>query len=236
MHENSSATDVSVEPGPIPANPRVEYFHVLEKGTRLSGMSPFYTFLYDHTVVTISFGRDAATLLVVDISGPARVLDHVAIPGRGSTALELVSKRARLEIFRDTSGGAYSYLDASGNVYVPGADNTLIGVPIRNRKIDRDRMILVDLGKEVAQGTWVSDTMDRTDNVLTALMPDAQGKVWFTSKFGIIGVIDVDYSGNCPRIYTTAVGYFALRQKLEQHLGKVPKGIEDLLLRVEAAQ
>ncbi|MBW1905699.1 MAG: hypothetical protein JRJ24_10415, partial [Deltaproteobacteria bacterium] len=236
MHENSSATDVSVEPGPIPANPRVEYFHVLEKGTRLSGMSPFYTFLDDHTVVTISFGRDAATLLVVDISGPARVLDHVAIPGRGSTALELVSKRARLEIFRDTSGGAYSYLDASGNVYVPGADNTLIGVPIRNRKIDRDRMILVDLGKEVAQGTWVSDTMDRTDNVLTALMPDAQGKVWFTSKFGIIGVIDVDYSGNCPRIYTTAVGYFALRQKLEQHLGKVPKGIEDLLLRVEAAK
>ncbi|MFW2390530.1 MAG: hypothetical protein ACN4G0_19495, partial [Polyangiales bacterium] len=49
MHENSSATDVSIEPGPIPANPRVEYFHVLEKGTRLSGMSPFYTFLDERT-------------------------------------------------------------------------------------------------------------------------------------------------------------------------------------------
>ena len=82
-------------------------------------MSPFYTFLDDQTVVTISFGRDAATLLVIDISDQARVLDHVAIPGRGSTALELVSKRARLEIFRDTSGGAYSYLDSRGNVYVP---------------------------------------------------------------------------------------------------------------------
>jgi hypothetical protein len=187
-------------------------------------------------VVTISFGRDAATLLVVDISDQARVLDHVAIPGRGSTALELVSKRARLEIFRDTSGGAYSYLDSRGNVYVPGADNTLIGIPIRNRKIERDRMILVDLAREVEQGTWVSDTMERSDNVLTALMPDAQGKVWFTSKFGIIGVIDVDYSGNCPRIYTTAVGYFALRQKLEEHLGAVPKGIDDLLLRVEEAK
>jgi len=236
MHENSSATDVSVEPGPIPANPRVEYFHVLEKGTRLSGMSPFYTFLDDHTIITISFGRDAATLLVVDISEGARVLDHVAIPGRGSKAIDLISKRARLEIFRDTSGGAYSYLDAQGNVYVPGADNTLIGIPIRNRKIDRDRMILVDLAKEVAQGTWVSDTMKRTDNVLTALMPDAEGKVWFTSKYGIVGVIDVDYSGNCPRIYTTAVAYFALRQKLERYLGEVPKGIEDLLQRVEEAK
>ena len=236
MHENSAATDVSVEPGPIPANPRVEYFHVLEKGTRLSGMSPFYTFLDDYTVVTISFGRDAATLLVVDISDQARVLDHVAIPGRGSSAMELVSKRARLEIFRDTSGGAYSYLDSRGNVYVPGADDTLIGIPIRDRKIVRDEMILLDLAQDVAQGTWVSDTMDRTDNVLTALMPDAEGKVWFTSKFGVVGVVDVDYSGNCPRVYTTAVAYFALRQKLIQYLGEVPKGVEDILQRVEEAQ
>ncbi len=236
MHENSSATDVSVEPGPIPSNPRVEYFHVLEKGTGLSGMSPFYTFLDEQTIVTISFGRDAATLLVVDISEEARVLDHVAIPGRGSKAIDLISKRARLEIFRDTSGGAYSYLDSRGNVYVPGADNTLIAIPIRNRKIDRERMILVDLGKEVAQGTWVNDAMERQDNVLTALMPDAEGKVWFTSKLGVIGVIDVDYSGNCPPIYTTAVAYFALRQKLRQHLGEIPKAVEGVLQRVEEAK
>ena len=236
MHENSSATDVSVEPGPIPANPRVEYFHVLEKGTRLSGMSPFYTFLDDHTIVTISFGRDAATLLVIDISGEAVVLDHVAIPGRGSKAIDLISKRARLEIFRDTSGGAYSYLDGNGNVYVPGADDTLIGIPIRERRIQREGMVLVDLSKQVAQGTWVSDTMDRTDNVLTALMPDAEGRVWFTSKYGVIGVVDVDYSGTCPPVYSTAVAYFELRQKLEQYLGEVPKDIEDLFARAEEAR
>ena len=236
MHENSAATDVSVEPGPIPANPRVEYFHVLEKGTRLSGMSPFYTFLDDHTVVTISFGRDAATLLVIDITDQARVLDYVAIPGRGSKALELVSKRARLEIFRDTSGGAYSYLDSRGNVYVPGADDTLIGIPIRNRKIDREGMILVDLAHQVAQGTWVSDTMDRSDNVLTALMPDAQGKVWFTSKYGVVGVIFFFNEAATTEIYTTAVAYFALRQKLVQYLGELPKGVEDLFQRVEEAK
>ena len=236
MHENSSATDVSVEPGPIPADPRVEYFHVLEKGERLSGMAPFYTFLDDHTIVTISFGRDAATLLIVDISGDARLLDHVAIPGRGSKAIELMKKRARLEMFRDTSGGAYSYLDARGNVYVPGADNTLIMIPVRNRRIQKDRMVLVDLDKQVHQGSWISDTMDSSDNVLTALMPDAQGRVWFTSKFGIIGVIDVDEFGGCPRIYSTAAAYFALRQKMEEFIGEVPEGIEDLLERVEEAK
>jgi hypothetical protein len=37
-----------------------------------------YTFVDEETVVTISFGRDAATLLVVDVSGEPRVLDQVA--------------------------------------------------------------------------------------------------------------------------------------------------------------
>ncbi|MGB8222312.1 MAG: hypothetical protein WCF10_06985, partial [Polyangiales bacterium] len=32
MHEDSLATDVSVEPGPLPSQAKVEYFHVLEKG------------------------------------------------------------------------------------------------------------------------------------------------------------------------------------------------------------
>ena len=135
-----------------------------------------------------------------------------------------------------SSGGAYSYLDSRGVVYVPGADDTLIGIPIRNHKIQRDKMVLLDLTEAVAEGTWVSDTMKRTDNVLTALMPDAQGKVWFTSKYGVIGVVDVDYSGTCPRVYTTAVAYFALREKLETYLGEVPKGVEDILQRVEEAK
>jgi hypothetical protein len=209
---------------------------VLEKGTRLSGMSPFYTFLDDQTIVTISFGRDAATLLIVDISGDAVVLDHVAVPGRGSSAIELISKRARLEIFRDTSGGAYSYLDGNGNVLIPGADDTLIAIPIRDRRIVREEMALIDLSAEVAQGTWVSETMDRKDNVLTALMPDAQGRVWFTSKYGVIGVIDTDYSGVCPRVYTTAVAYFKLREKVDRYLGGVDPEIEDLIVRAEAAK
>jgi hypothetical protein len=236
MHENSAATDVSVEPGPIPANPRVEYFHVLEKGASLSGMSPFYTFLDEQTIVTISFGRDAATLLVVDISGEAVVLDHVGIPGRGSKAIDLVSRRARLEIFRDTSGGAYSYLDGDGNVYIPGANDTLIGIPIRDRRIVREEMVLLDLSTQVAQGTWVSDAMGRKDNVLTALMPDAEGRVWFTSKYGIIGVVDVDYSGNCPPVYTTAVAYFQLARKVERYLGDVPDELNDLIARAEEAK
>ncbi|MGD8607397.1 MAG: hypothetical protein PVH21_08910 [Myxococcales bacterium] len=236
MHENSLATDVSKEPGPIPNQARVEYFHVLEKGTKLSGMAPFYTFLDDRTVITISFGRDSATLVIVDIAGEkAQVLDHVALPGRGSKALELAKKSARMAMFRDTSGGAYSYLDAKGNVYVPGADNTVIRIPIRDRQIDRDNMVMLDLNREVAAGSWVDDAMNQPENHLTAIMPDADGRVWFTSKFGVVGIIMLDEgSGICPPVHTTAIIRFGLADKLRHfYPDDKPAGAEAWLAKLD---
>ncbi len=232
MHENSFATDVSREPGPLPNDAKVEYFHVLEKGTKLSGMSPFYTFLDENTVITISFGRDSAMLLIIDISeGESKLLDYVALPGRGSKALELSDKAARMAMFRDTSGGAYSYLDAQGRVYVPGADNSIVRIPIQDRKVVRDEMVLLDLSRQVAAGSWTSDAMAKPDNHLTAIMPDASGKIWFTSKFGIIGFIDVNEgSGICPDVYITHIARFALLDKIRHYYGgKLPPGGEQFL-------
>ncbi|MEM7435236.1 MAG: hypothetical protein AAF436_08805 [Myxococcota bacterium] len=236
MHENSFATDVSREPGPIPNDVKVEYFHVLEKGTKLSGMAPFYTFLDDNTVITISFGRDAATLVIVDISGEeAKVLDYVALPGRGSKALELAKKSARMAMFRDTSGGAYSYLDGKGRVYVPGADNTIIRIPIEDHRIAREKMVMLDLSREIEAGSWVDDAMENPDNHLTAIMPDSEGRVWFTSKFGVVGMVLVDEgSGVCPPVYTTSIAHFALAEKIKARYGdNPPEGTEEFLAMVE---
>lgn len=238
MHENSFATDVSVESGPMPNDAKVEYFHVLEKGTKLSGMSPFFTFLDDHSVVTISFGRDSAMLLIVDISGDARVLDYVALPGRGSKALELAKKSARMAMFRDTSGGAYSYLDLKGNVYVPGADNTVIRIPIRDHRVVRDEMVLLDLSREIEAGSWIDDAMKHPENHLTALMPDAQGRVWFTSKFGVVGIIHVDEEkGICPPVYTTSIAHFAFGDKVHHYYGdELPDGAEEFIERLKQSE
>ncbi len=234
MHENSLATDVSREPGPIPNDARVEYFHVLEKGTKLSGMAPFYTFLDDETVVTISFGRDSATLLIIDIStGVSKLLDYVSLPGRGSRALELANKSARMAMFRDTSGGAYSYLDAQGRVYVPGADNTIVRITIEDRKVVRDKMVLVDLSHEIEEGNWISDAMAHPENHLTAIMPDKEGRVWFTSRFGVVGIVMADGSGVCPEVYTTSIAHFALVEKIRHFYGdEMPPGTEEFLALV----
>jgi hypothetical protein len=235
MHEDSFATDVSKEPGPIPNEVKVEYFHVLEKGTKLSGMAPFFTYLDDHTVITISFGRDAAMLLIVDISGEeARVLDYVALPGRGSKALELAKKSARMAMFRDTSGGAYSYLDGKGDVYVPGADNTVVRIPIRDHRVDREHMVMLDLSREIEAGSWVGKAMEHPENHLTALMPDAEGDIWFTSKFGVVGMIQPQDGKSCPPVYTTAIIRFAFADKLHHfYPDGLPPGGEEMMAKIE---
>ena len=233
MHEDSFASDVSHFPGPVPSNTKVGYFHVLEKGKRLSGMAPLFTFLDDDTVVTISFGRDAATLLVIDISGPPpRVIDSVDIPGRGYKMRQVAGTKGRLSVFRDTSGGAYSYLDSTGHVYVPGANDTIIRIPIRDRRVVREEMQYLNLGIAVQKGTIVEEILDRKpkDNKLTAIMPDADGRVWFTSKYGVVGVIDTvgeKTEEGCPRIYATAIQLFAAEDKIRQLFAPLPEGAEE---------
>jgi hypothetical protein len=54
---------------------------------------------------------DAATLLVIDVSGRSKVFDQVDLPGRGYGLLELAKPTSRTAAFRDTSGACYSYLD-----------------------------------------------------------------------------------------------------------------------------
>ena len=242
MHEDSSATDVSDFAGPIPAGAQVGYFHVLEKGKQLSGMAPLFTFLDDHTVVTISFGRDAATLLLIDISGsPPRILDSVAIPGRGYKMRQVTGTKGRLKVFRDTSGGAYSYLDTTGTVYVPGSNDTIISIPIRDRRVVREEMKSLNLGLPVRQGTIVEEILDKkpTANKLTAIMPDAEGRVWFTSKFGVVGVIDTlgeKSEDGCPPIYAAAVQLFAAEEKLRKLFDPLPEGAEEFFAKARQAQ
>jgi len=242
MHEDSFASDVSDFPGPIPSNAQVGYFHVLEKGKRMSGMAPLFTFLDDETVVTISFGRDAATLLVVDISGLApRIIDSVVIPGRGYKTRDVAGAKARLQVFRDTSGGAYSYLDGTGDVYVPGANDTIIRIPLRDRRVVKDEMVYLNLGIAVEKGTIVEEILDKKprENKLTAIMPDADGRVWFTSKFGVVGVIDSlgeKTDDGCPKIYAAAIQLFAAEQKIRQVVDPLPDGAEEFFEDVKRAE
>ena len=212
MHEDSYASDISNMQGPIPRNASVQYFQVREKGKEFSGMCPSFAFVDENTMVTLSFGRMNTTLLVLDIEDEIKVLDAIKIPGRGHTAMELASKKSRMALFRNTSGGAYFFLSKENEVIIPGPDYSIFYIPIKDKKFDRNRMVQYDILEEIEKGDLLVEGIKAKEgrNKLTAVMPDAEGNVWYTSKMGVIGVIDLknfkkgDYQekGLCPKTYS----------------------------------
>jgi hypothetical protein len=238
MHEDSYASDVSNMQGPIPENATVQYFQVREKGKEFSGMCPAFAFVDENTLVTLSFGRTNTTLLLIDMEDTLKILDAMPIPGRGNKAMELASKKARMALFRDTSGGAYFFLTKDNEVIIPGPDYRIFYIPIKDRKFERTRMVSYEILEEIKNGDLIYEGLSDKEggNKLTAVMPDAEGNIWYTSKLGIIGVIDLknfkkgDYieKGLCPNTYSHLIGEFGVLKKIEYFFGKKYDKLEDV--------
>ncbi|MDN3643954.1 hypothetical protein QWY87_14650 [Lutimonas halocynthiae] len=238
MHEDSYASDISNLQGPVPENAKVQYFQVKEKGDEFSGMCPSFAFVDEFTMVTLSFGRKNTTLLLLDIRDTIKVVDAIKIPGRGHKAMELASKKARMALFRNTSGGAYFFLSKNNEVIIPGPEYSIFYIPIENKKFVRDRALSYDILEEIEKGDLFIEGISAKEgrNKLTAVMPDAQGNIWYTSKMGIIGVIDLqgfkkgDFKdkGLCPKTYSFYIGSFGLLKKIEHFFGKKYERLEDV--------
>jgi hypothetical protein len=238
MHEDSYASDISNMQGPVPNNATVQYFQVREKGKEFSGMCPSFAFVDKNTMVTLSFGRANTTLLLIDIQDTIKVLDAMPIPGRGNKAMELAGKKARMALFRDTSGGAYFFLSKDNEVIIPGPDYQIFYIPIKENAFERDRMVAYDILEEIKKGDLIYGGLSEKEggNKLTAVMPDAQGNIWYTSKMGIVGVIDLqnfakgDYQnkGKCPKTYSHYIFEFGLLKKIEVFFDKKYERIEDI--------
>lgn len=231
MHEESFNSDVSNFPGPVPNGAEVQYYHVLEKGREFSGMVPSYNFIADDTAVVLSFGRAATHLLLMYVGDTIRTLDAVEVPGREYGAMSLVTKKQRMALFRNTVGGAYSYLSRDRYMYIPGANNEIIRVAIGYGKFDLDRVEYVDVREQAGQGDFVEKHMTKREksNVLTAIMPDAEGRVWFTSQHGMVGLIHPNdrTEGDCPKVYATFIGFFGVIEKMNHYLGTDFESEED---------
>ena len=238
MHEDSYASDISNLQGPVPENAVVQYFQVKEKGDEFSGMCPSFAFVDENTMVTLSFGRKNTTLLLIDIQDKIKILDAIKIPGRGHKAMELAGKKARMALFRNTSGGAYFFLSKDNEVIIPGPEYSIFYIPIKNNRFDRNGTVSFDILEEIEKGDLLVEGLSAKEgrNKLTAVMPDAQGNIWYTSKMGVIGVIDLqgfkkgDFQekGLCPKTYSFYIGEFGLLKKIEKYFGKKYDRLEDL--------
>jgi len=232
MHEDSHSTDVSNYPGPVPQNAQVQYFHVLEKGGSFSGMAPAFNFIAEDTLVTLSFGRSQTHLILVYVGDTIKMLDAVEVPGRGYSALSLASKEKRMALFRNTMGGAYSYLSNERYMYIPGANNDIIRVPVGYGKFDLDRVDFINMTQQMEDGNILDKKLSARDrkNRLTAIMPDVDGNVWFTSQQGIVGIIHhtEETENGCPKVYSNIITGFGLIEKLNYFKNTDYKGYDEL--------
>jgi hypothetical protein len=187
-------------------------------------MCPSFAFVDENTMVTLSFDRANTTLLLVDIEDTLKLLDAIPIPGRGHKAAELAGKKARMALFRNTSGGAYFFLSKNDEVIIPGPEYQILYIPIRDRSFVRPEMVSYEIMEEIKNGDLIHEGLSDKEggNRLTAVMPDADGNVWYTSKMGVIGVIDLKnhVKGECPNTYSHLISEFGLLRKIQQFYGK----------------
>jgi len=233
MHEDSHASDISNLPGPTMENVEVQYFQSKMKGEAFSGMCPSFAFVDENTVVTPSFGRASTTLLLLDVQDTIKFLDTLLIPGRTNSALDLAKKENRMKLFRETYGGAYFYLSNKNRVYIPGANNKILRITIEDRKFQKNAIEVIDIQEQILSGNTVDPEIVGNDvlNRLTALMPDANGNIWFTSKYGIIGLIhrrDKYEDTPCPKVYASFIGFFGIDTKVKKLLHSDLESMKDV--------
>jgi hypothetical protein len=232
MHEGARSTDVSNLRGPLPYNAKAEYFHVLQKGPGFSGMCPAFDFVDDSTMVTLSFGREKTTLLLLRVGDTLTLLDELEVPGRGNSVWDLIGKKGREKLFHNTAGGAYSYLSGHDHIYIPGTNSNILRIKIENDTFNRSHIESFNIRNQIASGNLVDKKLHEKDkmNLLTALMPDISGNIWFTSRHGIVGLLhrsEVTESG-CMKVYATYIGFVAALEKINEHFKTDFSGIEDI--------
>ncbi|MER5889314.1 hypothetical protein ABT160_36280 [Streptomyces sp. NPDC001941] len=189
MHADAAGSGTHPYSGPLGRNPSV----TSEKIAPLGGECATATFDAAGRLVTVCGTFTGFLLKLLDPRTLATLAEY-KLPQRSST-VEAITRLDFEKIFKDTSGGAYFYLD------------------------DRDRVVLADSRQHVlriahrqaADGSWsfvVEDDWDLTGQVphdcvswtnlfpsgtcdpVTSVMPDWQGRIWWVTRLGRVGTVD----------------------------------------------
>ncbi|WP_406864567.1 hypothetical protein ABZO31_30615 [Streptomyces sp. HUAS MG47] len=189
MHADAAGSGTHPYSGPLGRNPQV----TSEKIAALGGECATATFDAGGRLLTVCGTFTGFLLKLLDPRTLATLAEY-KLPQRPST-VEAVTRLDFEKIFKDTSGGAYFYLD------------------------DRDRVVLADSRQHVLRiahgqapdGTWsftVEDDWDLTSHVphdcvswtnlfpsgvcdpVTSVMPDWLGRIWWVTRLGRVGTVD----------------------------------------------
>ncbi|MEU1408676.1 hypothetical protein ABZ471_41470 [Streptomyces sp. NPDC005728] len=189
MHADAWGSATYPWNGPLGRQPRVGS----ERMAPLGGECANVTFDRDGRIVTVCGTFTGFLVKLLDPHTLATLAEY-KLPQRPST-IEAITRLDFSRIFKDTSGGAYSYLD------------------------DQDRLVLADSRQHVLRlahrqtpdGTWtftVTDDWDLGSHVphdcvtwtnlhprgecdpVTSVLPDWSGLIWWVTRQGRVGTVD----------------------------------------------
>ncbi|WP_407286705.1 hypothetical protein [Streptomyces sp. BP-8] len=191
MHGDGAGSDTHPFPGPLGAHPAVGS----ERMATLGGECATVTFDSGGRILTVCGTFQGFRLKLLD---PASLdtLAEYRLPQRPST-VEAVTRLDFSKIFKDTSGGAYFYLDNKDRVVLADSRQHVLRLS-HGRSADGRWHFTVDRDWDLTPYVphdcvgWTNLYPRGQCDPVTSVQPDWDGRIWWVTRKGRIGTIAPD--------------------------------------------
>ncbi|MGW1605669.1 hypothetical protein [Streptomyces eurythermus] len=189
MHADGWGSATSAWSGPLGTRPRADS----ERMALLGGECATVTFDRAGRIVTVCGTFTGFLVKLLDPRSLATLAEY-ELPQRPST-VEAITRLDFSRIFKDTSGGAYSYLDDEDRLVLADSRQHIVRLAHRQRPDGEWEFTVTDdwdLGERVPHdcATWADPYPDGNCDPVTSVMPDWQGRIWWVTRQGRIGTVD----------------------------------------------
>ncbi|MEU4799166.1 hypothetical protein [Streptomyces sp. NPDC023327] len=189
MHADAAGSGTYPWNGPLGKAPTVDS----EKMAALGGECATVTFDRDGRIVTVCGTFTGFLVKLLDPKTLATLAEY-KLPQRPST-IEAITRLDFSKIFKDTSGGAYSYLDHEDRLVLADSRQHIVRLA-HERTADGGWRFVVDKDWDLTSHvphdcvSWTNLHPSGTCDPVTSVMPDWDGRIWWVTRQGRVGTVD----------------------------------------------
>ncbi len=177
MHNDAQDTNTYAVSGPLGIHPQI----TSTARALLGGECASVNFDRRGRIVTVCMSFAGPKLLLMDPHTLAELASY-DLPQRPSTRSFSLRK-----ILNDTSGGAYFYLDER--------DRAVIATSAHRIEIVAEQESAAGTGFRLEHAYDLRNVVarpNRQDDTITTVLPDWQGRLWFVTRYGLVGTVEPD--------------------------------------------
>ncbi|NLU66162.1 hypothetical protein [Streptomyces sp. HNM0574] len=189
MHGDAAASDTHPWPGPLGKAPDVRS----EAMAGVGGECATLTFDRDGRIVTVCGTFRGFLVKLLDPETLDTLAQH-RLPQRPST-VEAISRLDFSKIFKDTSGGAYAYLDNQDRLVLADSRQHIVRLAHEQTpdgswrfRTDADWDLTAHVPHDCV--TWTNLYPSGDCDPVTSVAPDWQGRIWWVTRQGRVGTVD----------------------------------------------